>query len=369
MPKISQVLNSATETLRKANINSAGLDAEILILSAVATTVSPKGSPVAMADKLNKSFLYTHPEFELSDAQEKKYKRFISRRSKNEPVAYILGHKEFFGLDFLVDKNVLVPRPETELMAEEVIKLVTRDKRQETSNKILFIDIGTGSGCVPIAVLNELRIKNYELSIKTIATDVSAAALKVAQKNARRHGLTKKIKFIKGDLLNFFCHPGPRPGLPAGEAGIQEPFSLDSRFRGNDMRVIITANLPYLPNKIYRQNYQGLKFEPCLALLAKNNGLALYEKLLKQVAGYPPLSKGRRGGVVIKNSDNHSALDCCRGTPPSKGGDKSQTTILLELLPFQKPALTRLIKKHLPKADVKFKKDLAGKWRMAVITI
>jgi len=330
MPKISQILNWATETLQKTNINSANLDAEILLFSIL---------------KKDKSFIFTHPELELTKTQTAKHKRFIARRAKGEPVAYILGQKEFFGLDFVVNKNVLIPRPETELMADEVVKLVSKYPVSKCQS-FLFIDVGTGSGCIPISVLNELRIMNYELSIKTIATDVSVAALKVAQKNARRHGLTKKIKFIKSNLLEKIHN---------------------SLYIIPNSKIVITANLPYLPDKIYKENYTNLKFEPRLALVAKKNGLALYEKLLKQVAGYPPLSKGRRGGVVIGN--NNHPLRLLSETPPSKGGDKTQVTILLEILPFQKPTLTKLIKKHLPGADVKFKKDLAGKWRVAVIDV
>jgi len=215
------------------------------------------------------------------------------------------------------------------MMVEEAIKLVSKcpvSKCQET----VLIDVGTGSGCIPVSVLNKSQVTSYKLRVTTLATDISAKALAVAKKNAKLHGLDKKIKFIKSDLLNFLCHPEPR-------LGIQKSFFLDSRLRGNDMMVIITANLPYLSKKIYRQNYQGLKFEPRQALVAKNNGLDLYEKLLKQISI-----------LLVTHYPLH-------------------ITILFELLPFQKPALAKLIKKHLPEASVKFKKDLTGKWRVAII--
>jgi release factor glutamine methyltransferase len=378
MLKICQALSWGIEELEKAGIDSAGLDAEILLIATLRDCQRDL--------TLDKSFLYTHPELELTKSQEKKYKSYIARRAKGEPVAYILGHKEFFGLDFLVNKNVLVPRPETEILVEEVIKQLTVNSQQLTKNKrrtekcqTLIIDIGTGSGCLIISILKKLLTANCWLLIDAVATDISTKALAVAKKNARRHGLDKKIKFIKSDLFSFLCH-SREGGLPAVEAGNPEKCFLDpgSRPGMTKKQIIITANLPYLPEKIYKENYQGLRFEPRLALVAKKNGLMLYDKLLKQVAGYPPLSspeanpsfggEGRRGGVVIGNN-NHPVLDCCRDTPPSKGGDKSQITLLFELLPFQKPLLKKLIKKYLPKAKITFKKDLAKKWRVAIIEI
>ncbi|MDD5289654.1 MAG: peptide chain release factor N(5)-glutamine methyltransferase [Patescibacteria group bacterium] len=354
MPKICQILNWAIKKLQEAGIESAGLDAEILLVNILNQRPHPRPSPckgggVVHPSPLNKgrdrerssigkSLLYAHPELELTKSQEKKYKKFIARRSKNEPVAYILGQKEFFGLDFWVNKNVLIPRPETEMMVEEVINQLTINNKQSRvlgtkKQKIIIIDVGTGSGCLIISILKNLLVANCWLLIDAVATDISERALAVAKKNARLHGLTKKIRFIKSDLLNFLLSSrGPIKSdrwdleIPSAPSGLQ-----------NDMKIIVTANLPYLPEKIYRRNYQGLKFEPRTALVAKNNGLFLYEKLLKQIKQ-----------LTINNK---------------------QLTIFLEILPFQKPLLEKLIKKHLPKANVKFKKDLAKKWRVAVIKI
>ncbi len=346
MPKICQVLKSGTEKLQKAGIESANLDAEVLLLNCI------EANGRESQREKTRSFLYTHPEFELTKKQIAKYKKFISRRAKGEPVAYILGHKEFYGLDFIVNKNVLIPRPETEMMVDEILNQVQDDKNK----KNILIDIGTGSACIPISILKNLHIT-------AVATDFSTKALAVAKKNARLHKVNKKIKFIKSDLLSF-CHPersasrrrveGSPPASPCEvwRAGLRLSKKervrdsstsalpanwADRAFGRNDKRIIITANLPYLSEKIYSQNYAQLKFEPRQALVAKNNGLAFYEKLLKQIKQ-----------LTINNQ---------------------RLTIFLEILPFQKPLLQKIIKKHLPEANVEFKKDLSGQWRMAIIEI
>jgi release factor glutamine methyltransferase len=322
MPKICQTLNWATKKLQKANIDSANLDAELLLIANLREFESE-------STRIDKSFLYTHPEFELTKSQIAKYKKYISRRAKSEPVAYILAHKEFFGLDFFVNKNVLIPRPETEMMVEECLTRLRPINTKSHSTKldyggqasILLIDIGTGSGCIPIAILKNLPVSDIGFPISVIATDISEKALAVAKKNALLHGVYKKIKFIKSDLLSFCSH------------------NNETIRQWNNTNIIITANLPYLPEKIYKENYANLKFEPRKALVAKNNGLALYEKLLKQI---------NQSQFKIYNL---------------------YFTLLLEILPFQKPALQKIIKKYFPNAKIKFKKDLANKWRLAIIKI
>lgn len=213
----------ATNKLSK--IKSASLDAEILL---------------SWTLKKPKSYLYTYPERKLINRELAKYKQYISRRAKGEPVAYLIGHKEFYGLDFLVNKHVLIPRPETELLVEEVLK----------NKKIKRIaDIGTGSGCIAIALAkNNPKLKIY-------ATDISANALIIARKNTKKYKL-KNIIFKKGNLLEPVKN-----------------MKLDA----------IIANMPYLSKKIYKKNYDNLKFEPKIALLAGDDGLDCYRKLFHQI--------------------------------------------------------------------------------------
>ncbi len=247
--------------------------------------------------KKPKEFLLAHPEFELSKKQTVQFKKLIARRAKGEPVAYLIGHKEFYGLDFEVNKKVLIPRPETELMAEEVVKEINGQKKN------ILVDIGTGSGCIPIAILKNTK------QIKCFAIDISTAALTVAKRNVKKHNV--KIKFLRGNLL--------------------EPMANQFESVG-DQKIIITANLPYLTVKQYRQN-PSLRFEPKSALVASKNGLALYEKLLQQI----------------------SALL------------KTHITLFLEIDPSQSRGIEKIIKKYLPQAEVKIKNDYAGKNRLVII--
>jgi release factor glutamine methyltransferase len=172
--------------LKTKNIKSAQLEAGLLLAHLLK----------------KKEFLFTYPEKKLTTNQFNKYRALIKRRLNLEPIAYLTGHKEFYGLDFRVNKNVLIPRPETEMMVEETLKLITNNPQPTT-----IIDIGTGSGCIIIALAKELL--NKELGIKDyefFAVDNSEAALVVAQKNAKLHGVEKKIKLLKGNLLKPLIH-------------------------------------------------------------------------------------------------------------------------------------------------------------------
>ncbi|OGY57572.1 MAG: protein-(glutamine-N5) methyltransferase, release factor-specific [Candidatus Buchananbacteria bacterium RIFCSPLOWO2_02_FULL_46_11b] len=240
---INQALSSASDKLAKQNFPASSLDAEVLLSSAI---------------KRPKEFLYTHPEFKLTTGQLKKFNRLISQRAKGEPVAYLRNLKEFYGLEFYVDKNVLIPRPETELMVDEVLQ-ETRDKRQATSSYGIIADIGTGSGCIAIT------LKKYLPKATVLATEISSKALAVARKNAKKHAV--KIEFYQGNLL--------------------------SPLKNKEIDILV-ANLPYGDksawSKIKNQNTAGLKFEPKVALYAKRSGLGLYQELLKQIADlkFPP---------------------------------------------------------------------------------
>ncbi|MDD4271785.1 MAG: peptide chain release factor N(5)-glutamine methyltransferase [Patescibacteria group bacterium] len=231
---IAQALKLAAKKLSAREINLPHLEAEILLSEII---------------KKPREFLITHDEFKLSARQIMKFKSKISRRLKAEPIAYLTGHKEFYGLDFKVNKNVLIPRPETESMVEEAIKLVTR-----SSQPVALVDVGTGSGCIAITLA---RLTKQKL----IAIDISKKALRVARKNAISNNVNKNIKFIKGNLL-----------LPI----------LNSKFLIRNSRLIIIANLPYLtPAQI--KNSPSIKYEPKLALSAGPDGLKYYRQLFKQI--------------------------------------------------------------------------------------
>ncbi|OGF21082.1 protein-(glutamine-N5) methyltransferase, release factor-specific [Candidatus Falkowbacteria bacterium RIFOXYB2_FULL_38_15] len=209
--------------------NISPLDAEILLSFVI---------------KKSKEFLYTYPEHKLTIGQIKNFKNLVNRRTKDEPVAYLTNHKEFYGLNFYVNKNVLIPRPETETLVEEIIE-------NNKNKKITIADIGTGSGCIAITLAKFLP------KAKIHATDICKKALNVASKNAETHNV--KINFIQGDLL--------------------EPLK-------NKKIDIVVANLPYGWKEwknISSAETSGLNFEPQKALFTEENGLYLYRKLFEQI--------------------------------------------------------------------------------------
>ena len=223
---IKTALALATKKLATKKISSASLDAELLL------------SFILQKPKI---FLYAHNEQELNARQENNFKRAINRRLKHEPIASITGQKEFFGLTFQVNKKVLIPRPETELLVEEVISYTNNKSTKR------LVDIGTGSGCIAIA------IKKYRPELEVTAADKSLVAINTARINARSN--KTKIKIIQSDLIKK---------IP------------------NKKIDIITANLPYLPTA--RKTHKDLSYEPKMALFSGQDGLDLYTKLFKQIS-------------------------------------------------------------------------------------
>ncbi|MBR5620980.1 peptide chain release factor N(5)-glutamine methyltransferase [Candidatus Saccharibacteria bacterium] len=167
----------------------------------------------------------------------------IKRRLAGEPLAYILGTREFYGRDFLVDKNVLIPRPETEVMIDVVKKIAASEARD-----LKILDVGTGSGCIAVTLKLELE------GVKVLAVDVSKSALEVARDNAKRLGA--EVEFIESSLL---------------EKVEAEDFD------------IVTANLPYVDKSWDWLSRRDLASEPELALYAEDGGLALIFELINQV--------------------------------------------------------------------------------------
>ncbi len=255
----------------------------------------------------DKSFVLSHWEYQLSLFQYLKLVYFIHLRKKGYSVASIIGHKEFYGLDFFVNKKVLIPRPETELMVEEVVDIMNNELKIK-NDKTILIDVGTGSGCIPISIL-----KNIKEPIQTFAIDISKPALRVAKKNAEMHNTN--INFLHGNLL--------------------EPILKSYNLQVNQL--IITANLPYLTTQQF-QDEPSIQKEPKNALVANNNGLALYEELLKQI----------KSKLLIANCS---------------------MLIFLEIDPSQTKSISKIIQQNLPTANFEIKKDLAGLDRLVKITM
>ncbi len=249
---IQQALKISSEKLRHYNIPSASLDAEVLLLEALRRC----------GKNVEKSWLYINNDYALNKIEEKQFNDFLNQRIKQKPIAYIIGYKEFYGYNFFVNKNVLIPRPETEFIVEEVLKII--NKNGNIKDKFNLIDIGTGSGCIIISILNELN-KNKKNSIinYAIANDISKKAIKIAKTNAFKYKLDGKINFIAGDLKNAIN---------------QKTFSLPKK-------IIITANLPYIKDIDHKILPESIKdYEPKIALLGGKDGLDRIRRLIREIS-------------------------------------------------------------------------------------
>ncbi len=218
---IETALNLATDRLHIANSTSARLDAEILL---------------AFTLRVDRTWLHAHNNQELHAEEQTLFEHFITQRTQHYPIAYIVGQREFYGREFLVTPDVLIPRPETEALIEFII-----DNNFSSAN---ILDVGTGSGAIAITLALEL------LESRVTAIDISPAALKIARQNATKLGA--RVKFVESNLL----------------ANISNRFEL------------IVANLPYV-DRTWEVSPET-KTEPELALFAEDNGLSLIKKLITQ---------------------------------------------------------------------------------------
>jgi release factor glutamine methyltransferase len=212
------------------------------------SSLPPKETEILVASLLhkNREFLLTHLETKINLPLLKKFKKLEKKRLAGWSIAVLIGQKEFYGLSFKVDKNVLVPRPETEMIVDEVLT--------KNENDCLIIDLGTGSGAIIITLAKNLKTTKTNF----LAIDISPSALKIAKQNAKLHKLDKKIKFFSGNLLTPILKLLPHKNL------------------------IIAANLPYL-TKAQINNSPSIKREPKLALDGGSNGLKYYRALFKQL--------------------------------------------------------------------------------------
>ena len=292
---------------------------------------------------LNKSreFLITHPEYKLSILKQLKLRYFIGQLKKHKPVDYIIGRKEFYGLDFKLTKHTLVPRPETEQMIDLASEIIFNNQ----GKNFTILDLGTGSGNVIIALLKKIQTTPLlRVGIQGYASDISKKALSVAKENALFHRLG--IKFIKGSLLEPFnkllTTQVTTPVISGCCGNVSASCDKLSKENRQSKILLITANLPYLSTKIYNNSAPKVKnYEPQTALVSGNDGLNHYRKLLNQLQ-------------KIHLNKNFSF---------------AKTYLLLEISPEQKNKINKEIISRFPKAKITFHKDLAQKWRMVEIKI
>jgi len=191
----------------------------------------------------DRAALLTHGRDPAPPGFDALFDELIARRVRREPVAQIIGHREFWDLDFEVNADVLMPRPETEFIVDEAIDF----SRESACRSVL--DVGTGSGCIAVSIAHALP------AVRVTATDCSSAALAVARRNAARHQVADRITFIETDLM----------------AGVTGPFDL------------IVSNPPYVPEKAARaMQPEVLEFEPHRALFGGVDGLTLIRRLLPE---------------------------------------------------------------------------------------
>lgn len=235
---ILKLLRWTAERFQKEGLSSPRLDAEVLLSSALGT------------DRVG---LYSHFDKPLLPDELARYREMIRRRIRREPVAYITGRREFWSLSFKVNRHVLIPRPETEILVAEALEKCLSRSFGPGDPKVL--EIGTGSGAVAVALAKEVS------SAVVTATDVSGEALALAEENAARNGVRERIMFLKGDLFS--------------------PVEKDRRFH------LILTNPPYIPREEMADLLPDVRdFEPVLALDGGRGGLDFYRRVLPEVGDF-----------------------------------------------------------------------------------
>lgn len=224
-----------SENLKKAT--------EILSESGIAEARREANSLLAFVLNKDRTFLIAHSEYELSDEEISRFQDVLQRRKQREPFQYIVGKQEFYGLDFFVTKDVLIPRPETELIVESAIEIL---QNKENSR---FLEIGVGSGCISVSILYQNR------TATATSLDISENALQIALRNAETHEVSARLKLKISDIFAELE---------------EEKFDL------------IVSNPPYIPSEDFNDLQLEVRdFEPQIALTDGKNGLSIVEKIIK----------------------------------------------------------------------------------------
>lgn len=286
---VRRVLEWTTGHLKKHGSDTARLDAEVLL---------------AHARACKRIQLYTAYDEPLTDAVRTTMRELVQRRAQAEPVAYLVGHREFFSLDFRVTRDVLIPRPDTETLVMEAIDglkalSAERPTNGEPPTHLRVLDLCTGSGCVAIAIA-----KNFKTT-DVVATDISSQALMIARENAATNKVDDRVQFMEGDLFS---------ALPSG-----------SQFD------VIVSNPPYIPTaEIDKLDPEVAKHEPRLALDGGPTGFVVFDRL-------------------INSAPQHAV---------------SGSLFLIEMSPEQVDPLQQRLLAHGGYTDVSIRKDLAGRPRV-----
>src|SRR6267378_3543214 len=295
---VRSALKQGLAQLREAHVPSFTLAAELLLLHVLGR---------------DRTWLYAHPEEQVSSADAERFFALLARRAAGEPTQHLTGKQEFWGLEFEVTPDVLIPRPETEHVIEVALdRLALRERRAGrkqtlTGEGLQIADIGTGSGCIAIAIAKELP------GAATYATDISSAALAVAQRNAARHSVSDRIRFLECNLLDGFIH---RAAANAGISlvGAQHAAPLlatDSSSTPRQSPVtshqsplfdLIASNPPYIGRREAGTLMREVRdHEPAIALYGGEEGYELYADLITQAAAHL-----KPGGILVLELGHNS---------------------------------------------------------------
>jgi len=245
-----ELLQWSANALKEHQIENPRLNAELLLAHSL---------------NLNREELYVRLHRELKEGEKGALERLIRRRVSGEPLQYILGHQEFWSINFKVDPRVLIPRPETELLVEQSLSILS-EKTFEQNPSVL--EIGTGSGAIAVALAKEVK------NIFVVATDISRDALVLAKENAKSAGVQDQIQFVNGDLL--------------------DPFHSSKEREGFDL---ILSNPPYIiRSEIGSLAKEVRDYEPVIALDGGEDGLEFYRRLISQA----PSSLQGRGWLLME---------------------------------------------------------------------
>jgi len=301
---ILEALQWANNKLKKAGVESPMLDAEV-ILSYILD--------------LSRARLFAHGNDILKPHQQERLLSLIERRCSFEPVAYIIGEKEFYNRNFFVNSFVLIPRPATETLVQEALDISTKINDPEHT---LFADIGTGSGAIAITLISETKIP-------VVAVDINQRALSIAKTNAQTHDVEEFIDFREGDLLMPIVDL-----FESMRASSKQAISSVYPFK----HLIICANLPYLSNSQMDVLQKDVRYEPKDALQAGPDGLEAYWRLFKQI--------NKKRDILPR-----------------------YVYTLIEIDPSQATRAVELISHQFPRAKTQIKKDLQGLDRVIVSEI
>ena len=228
MPSISEIIQETSETLKQSGISQPLSEAKSLLCLAI---------------EKDRAFLIAHSEYELTNAEIETFRKFVRRRKNREPFQYISGKQEFWGLDFIVSPDVLIPRPETELIVENALEVL------QELEKPKFCEVGIGSGCIAVSTLHSLE------KVNAIGLDISEDAIKTAKKNAEQNDVLDRLELRISDVFDSL--------------EVDESFNL------------IVSNPPYIPSEdMLTLQSEVRDFDPHIALTDGKDGLSIIEEII-----------------------------------------------------------------------------------------